>query len=162
MELPDITRARVSSKKTPNLDEFRLRNFLDKLDRHGELLYNDDPVELIDIARLLESDPRAICFRNIGARGEQLVGNVMATRKRLALALNIPDRKLLVELRRRLANPIAPIEVAPSDAPVQEIVWEGNGSHEMHSRRPKICERQRWSRSFNGSSTGAGTMLRKE
>jgi hypothetical protein len=69
MELPDITRARVSSKKTPNLDEFRLRNFLDKLDRHGELLYNDDPVELIDIARLLESDPRAICFRNIGARG---------------------------------------------------------------------------------------------
>jgi 2,5-furandicarboxylate decarboxylase 1 len=125
MEVSDEVHAKGSSKKNPNLDKFRLRNFLDTLERHGELLYNDDRVELIDVARLLESDPRAICFRNIGARGEQLVGNVMATRKRLALAFDIPDRELLVELRRRLGNPIAPVEVAPSDAPVQEIVWQG-------------------------------------
>jgi len=119
------SRVMRSPKRHTDLDKFRLRNFLDKLERHGELVYNDDRVELIDVARLLESDSRAMFFRNIGDRGEQLVGNVMATRKRLALAFDVSERELLAELRRRLANPIAPVEVAQSEAPVQEIVWEG-------------------------------------
>lgn len=122
MALPGTVRASVSS---PRLDEFRLRNFLDKLERHGELIYNDDPVELIDVARLLESEPKAICFRNIGGKGEQLVGNVMATRKRLALAFDISERDLLSELKQRLTKPIAPVEVASADAPVHQVVWEG-------------------------------------
>jgi UbiD family decarboxylase len=124
MVLPGATHTRGSSKQPLSLDEFRLRNFLDKLGRHGELTYNDDAVELIDVARLFESESKAICFRNIGGKGEQLVGNVMATRKRLALAFDISERDLLAELKRRLTKPIAPVEVASADAPVHQVVWE--------------------------------------
>lgn len=82
---------------------------------------------MIDVARLLESEPKAICFRNFGGKGEQLVGNVMATRKRLALAFDISERDLLAELKQRLTKPIAPVEVASADAPVHQVVWEGKG-----------------------------------
>ncbi len=57
MKLP---RAAVSAMKPSNLDEFRLRNFLDRLDRHGELPYNDDHVALIDVAPA--ADTRASGF----------------------------------------------------------------------------------------------------
>jgi 3-polyprenyl-4-hydroxybenzoate decarboxylase len=85
---------------------FRLRRFLDTLAREGELIFHDDRVELIEVAHHLENTVQAVAFRNIGAKRDQLVGNVMASRKRLALALDVDENELLAELRRRLARPI--------------------------------------------------------
>ena len=106
-------------------DRFRLRRFLDTLAREGELVFHDDRVELIEVAHLLETTPQAIAFRNIGAKRDQLVGNVMASRKRLALALDVGENELLAELRRRLARPIPPVEVSSHEAPVHAVVWKG-------------------------------------
>jgi 3-polyprenyl-4-hydroxybenzoate decarboxylase len=44
---------------------------------------------LIDVARRLETTPQAVAFHHVGANRDQLVGNVMATRKRLAIALGV-------------------------------------------------------------------------
>lgn len=109
----------------PDVERFRLRRFVDKLAREGELVICDRRVDLIDVAHLLEITPQAVAFSNVGASSDELVGNVMATRKRLALALDVGEGELLAEVRRRLARPIAPIEVKSDDAPVHAVVWKG-------------------------------------
>jgi 2,5-furandicarboxylate decarboxylase 1 len=108
-----------------DIDQFRLRRFLDTLAREGELVFHDDRVELIEVAHLLETTPQAIAFRNIGAKRDQLVGNVMASRRRLALALGVGENELLAELRRRVARPIPPVEISSHQAPVHAVVWKG-------------------------------------
>jgi 2,5-furandicarboxylate decarboxylase 1 len=118
------------STSTPHshvdVERFRLRSFLDVLAREGELIFHDERIDLIDIARHLETMQQAVAFRRVGANNDQLVGNVMATRKRLALALDVGEGKLLAELRRRLANPISPVEIESREAPVHAIVWKDN------------------------------------
>jgi UbiD family decarboxylase len=109
-----------------DVERFRLRRFLDTLAREGELVFHDDRIDLIDVAWRLETTPQALAFRYVGANRDQLVGNVMATRKRLALALDVEERELLAELRRRLANPIPPVEIESHEAPVHAIVWKGD------------------------------------
>jgi UbiD family decarboxylase len=121
--MPANPRADVDRDTTTDVEPFRLRHFLAELERAGELVYNDEAVELVDVARVLENTSQAVWFRNIAGRGEQLVGNVMATRKRLALALRVGERELLSDLRRRIARPFPAIEIDTRDAPVHEIVW---------------------------------------
>jgi 2,5-furandicarboxylate decarboxylase 1 len=106
-------------------DEFRLTTFLDVLDSHGELAVIDDPVELAAVAGHLERDRRAILFRNVGPKGESLVGNVMGSRSRLALALGTTPDGALPELRRRLAAEGAVAEVPSGAAPVHEVIETG-------------------------------------
>ena len=115
-----------SACKAVDVEKFRLRCFLDILARAGELVFDDDRIDLIDVAHRLETTPQAIAFRNVGPRRDQLVGNVMATRRRLALALDVSPDQLLAELRRRLARPIPPVEIESHEAPVHAIVWKGN------------------------------------
>jgi UbiD family decarboxylase len=109
-----------------DVERFRLWRFLDALAREGELVFHDDKVDLIDVARRLETTPQAVAFRHVGANRDQLVGNVMATRKRLAIALGVAEGELLAELRRRLANPIPPVEIESREAPVHAVVWKGD------------------------------------
>lgn len=109
-----------------DVERFRLRRFLDTLAREGELVFHDDRIDLIDVAWHLETTPQALAFRHVGANRDQLVGNVMSTRKRLALALDVGEHELLAELRRRLAHPIRPVEIELREAPVHAIVWKGD------------------------------------
>lgn len=113
-------------RREVDTERFRLRRFLDTLAREGELVFHDDNIDLIDVARVLESAPQAVAFRRVGGRNDQLVGNVMATRKRLALALDVAESELLAELRRRLARPIPPVEITSREAPVHAIVLKGD------------------------------------
>lgn len=109
-----------------DFDRFRFRHFVNKLQQNGELLQVDERVELIDVARVLEARTEAIWFRNIGDEQEELVGNAMASRKRLALAFDVSERDLLSELRRRMRRPLPPIEVKSVDSPVHAIVWKND------------------------------------
>ncbi|MDP2726092.1 MAG: UbiD family decarboxylase [Dehalococcoidia bacterium] len=69
--------------------------------------------------------------RNLNGKfeGVQLIGNVFASRKRMALALGLPPEdwrmKLSLEYSRRESNPIQPQVVSKADAPVKEIVKVG-------------------------------------
>ncbi len=108
-----------------DLDRFRLRSFVELLVRENEIETVEAPTPLADVARRLDGNPKAVLFESTGPEGRELVGNVMASRRRLALALGVEERELLDATRDRLARPVAPIEIASADAPVHEVIVEG-------------------------------------
>jgi 2,5-furandicarboxylate decarboxylase 1 len=105
-----------------DFDRFRLRTFLDALDAHGELLRYREPVALGEVAMILESTPQAVLFERVGSEGLPLAGNVIGSRRRLALAFGVELESLLPEALRRLNGRPEVVEVSRSVAPVQEIV----------------------------------------
>src|SRR6516165_5569002 len=103
-------------------EKFRLRRFVEKLAQEGECIVHDQPIDLMDVAAVLDCNPSAVWFRAVGPEKAELVGNVMASRRRLAAALATDEAGFPRVLRERLAHPIAPIEVASAQAPVHEVV----------------------------------------
>jgi 2,5-furandicarboxylate decarboxylase 1 len=106
-------------------DRFRLREFVRLLDEWGELETVDDPLDLAGVAARLDGNPRAVLFRNLRRCGMELAGNVMGSRRRLALAFGVPERDLLAEVVRRTATLVPPVR-AGGRPPSQEIVWTGD------------------------------------
>ena len=106
-------------------EKFRLRHFVEKLVQQGECVVHDDPIDLIDVATVLDCNPRAVWFRAVGPERTELVGNVMGTRRRLAAALDTDEPGFPAALRERLRHPVAPIEVPSTQAPVHEVVLTG-------------------------------------
>src|SRR5690606_3422800 len=74
----------------------------------------------------LDGNPKAVLFRDVGPEGAELVGNVMGSRRRLALAFDVDERDLLETIVDRLRTPHGPVEIEPGDAPVQEVVLTGD------------------------------------
>ena len=110
---------------TVDFDRFRLSRLVDRLIEEDEVDIVADPVPLAGVAERLDGNPRAVLFRSVGPEGAALIGNVMGSRARLALALGTGERALLPSMLERLARPIPPIEVTRGTAPVQEVVLEG-------------------------------------
>jgi UbiD family decarboxylase len=110
----------------PDIEKFRLRAFVERLVQQGHCVVHDEPIDLIDIAGMLDGNPKAVWFRNVGPEKAELVGNIMAARERLALALDTDAADLTRTLRGRLARPFAPIEVPSAAAPVHEVVLTGD------------------------------------
>lgn len=104
-----------------DFERFRLRRFLEQLPAQ-ELERVARPVELGDVAAVLEGNARAVWFANAG--GAELAGNVAASRSRLALALGTEKSSVLAEVLRRLATAQEVSEVR--DAPVQQVVQTGD------------------------------------
>jgi len=102
-------------------ERFRLRHFLARLDKIGELEHRPD-VGLCGIADALEANPKAVLFT---IAGEPLAGNVMASRARFAAAFGVPAPKLLPEILRRLRGKPEIVEVRREEAPVQAVVMTG-------------------------------------
>src|SRR3954466_8003576 len=107
-------------------EKFRLRHFVEKLVQEGECVVHDAPIDLIDVAAVLDCNPNAVWFRAVGPERTELVGNVMGTRRRLAAALDTDETGFPAALRERLRHPVAPIEVPSSDAPVHDVVLTGD------------------------------------
>ncbi|MFL5050452.1 MAG: UbiD family decarboxylase [Xanthobacteraceae bacterium] len=105
-------------------ERFRLRHFVDRLVEWGECEVHDKPIDLLDVAAVLDGNPRAVHFTSVGPEKAELTGNVMGSRRRLALALDTDDRALLAALQERLKTPHAPAKV--EDAPVHEVVRTGD------------------------------------
>jgi len=107
-------------------EKFRLRHFVERLVQQGECVVHDEPIDLIDVAAVLDCNPSAVWFRAVGAEKTELVGNVMGARRRLAAALDTDEAGFPAALRERLRHPQAPIEVPSSQAPVHEVVLTGD------------------------------------
>src|SRR5262245_9932685 len=107
-------------------ERFRLRRFVERLVQLGECEVHDQPIDLVDVAAVLEGNPRATYFKAVGPERAELIGNVMGSRKRLAMALGTDEAGLLPELMKRLAKPHKPVTVAAKDAPVQQVVRKGH------------------------------------
>ncbi len=106
-------------------ESFRLRRFVEALIEHDECEVREAPIDLIDIGGALDCNTKAVLFRVAGPEGAEVVGNVMGSRKRLALALGTDEKGFPEKLRAGIAHPIAPVEIPASEAPVQEVVLTG-------------------------------------
>jgi 2,5-furandicarboxylate decarboxylase 1 len=103
-------------------ERFRLRNFVQQLTDAGECEVHDAPIELFDVAAVLDGNPRAVHFKSVGPERAELVGNVMGSRKRVARALDTDERGLLGTLSKRLNKLHPPVTVSSQQAPVQQVV----------------------------------------
>jgi len=125
MTLADLSRP--TDRDAPvDTERFRLRGFVDRLIEAGECDDCDKPIDLVDVAGVLDGNARAVLFTAAGPEKAHLVGNVMGSRRRLALALDTDERALLPTLQERLTRPQAPVKVAASQAPVQQVVRSGD------------------------------------
>lgn len=107
----------------PTLD---LRQFLDVLRKHNELLSLSDEVDLrFEVSEFLRQfdhkEGPALLFERIKGHSMKLAGNLIGTKKRLALAFGLrSDEKLLATYRERRAAGIKPRRV--KDGPVKEAI----------------------------------------
>jgi 2,5-furandicarboxylate decarboxylase 1 len=116
---------RQENPQIADFDRFRLRRFVERLDPH-EFEIHSEAVDLADVAKVLEGNPKAVLFRAAGPERAELVGNVVGSRRRLADAFGVESQALLSEIQRRLRKPPAIVEVASNEAPVHAIVLTGD------------------------------------
>lgn len=109
-----------------DVDRFRLRRFIEELAAHDELDTVEAPTRLTDVAERIEGNPRAVLFQSVGLDGKELVANVMGSRRRLALALGVPDDRVVDEVMRRSRDLIKPIDIDGHQSPAQEVVLRGD------------------------------------
>ena len=109
----------------PDLDRFRLRRFIERLANTPELEIRSDPVDLSDVAAVLDGNPRAVWFRKAGPDAQELVGSVTASRARLAHAFGVEIEQLAAEIHRRTRTAPKLVEVPLQAAPVQQVVLTG-------------------------------------
>src|SRR4030088_2338084 len=91
----------------PDTEKFRLRSFVERLVQQGECVVHDQPIDLIDIAAVLDGNPKAVWFRNVGPERTELVGNVMGARERLGLALGTDAAGFAKAMRKATNTPLA-------------------------------------------------------
>jgi UbiD family decarboxylase len=108
-----------------DVDRFRLRRFIEEISAADEVERREAPVDLADIAAILEGNPRAVHFLAAGPERQELIGNVVSSRSRIARAFGVTPEKLAAEIGRRLANKPQIVEISRAEAPVQEIVLTG-------------------------------------
>src|ERR1051325_8067832 len=108
-----------------DLDRFRLRRFVEELGA-DELEARREPIDLADVAAALEGNPRAVHFKSAGPEAQELVGNVNASRVRLARAFGVPPAQLAAEIQRRLRGKPEVVEISRAEAPVQQVVLTGD------------------------------------
>ncbi|HSV82268.1 MAG TPA: UbiD family decarboxylase [Ramlibacter sp.] len=109
----------------PDLERFRLRSFVEALGDQ-QLQRHRGATALCDIAALLEGAVPAHFFTQPGGSGPEMVGNVMASRERLAHAFGTTPDKLVTEVLQRLRKPQPVATVQGSEAPVQQVVLQGD------------------------------------
>jgi 2,5-furandicarboxylate decarboxylase 1 len=117
---------RPPSVEAHDVERFRLRSFLELVGQADELEIVSEPLDLVDIASRLDGNRKAVLFRSVGAERAELAGNVMGSRRRLALAFGTTGQGLLNEVLKCIDVPIPPVEVSSTIAPVHQIVLTGN------------------------------------
>ena len=100
------------------------RDFLADLEKAGELRRVKKPVDLRDVSALVAQSREAALFETLAEYpGWRLAGGLVATRKRLALAMGSSENEVAMRFEASLDRPIEPILVG--NAPCQEVVLEG-------------------------------------
>ena len=117
--------AAARSAVKDDLERFRLRRMVERFADEGELEVVKEAVDLVDLGARLDGNPKAVLFRAAGPEKAELVGNVLGSRRRLALAFGVTEQELRAEVTRRLDAPVAPVEVSSAAAPVHQVVLTG-------------------------------------
>jgi UbiD family decarboxylase len=121
-----VEKARATAPATAaDFDRFRLRRFIESLGNTDEIETHSEPLDLADIADILEGNGRAVLFHAVGPERQELIANVVGSRGRLAHAFGAEPRDLVAEIQRRLRNKPEIFEVSRAEAPAQEVVLTG-------------------------------------
>src|SRR5580692_5902218 len=111
-----------------DFERFRLRWFMETLVQADECRVIVEPVELIDVARHLDGEEKAVWFKAVGPERAELVGNVVGSRRRLAIAFGTEPAELPARSRKAASLSIPPEEVTSSEAPVHQVVETGSSA----------------------------------
>ena len=65
-----------------NAEVFRLRSFVDSLGE-DELLRVKEATDFVDIAKIVDGNPKAVMLESVGPERSQLAANVVGSRARL-------------------------------------------------------------------------------
>jgi 2,5-furandicarboxylate decarboxylase 1 len=106
-------------------DRFALRRHVARLESLGEVTRIAEPLGLAELAPHLHGAAKAVLFTAAGLEKAHVIGNVVASRARLAAAFEVAEPELLSELMRRLAGTAEIVEIPAEAAPVRQIVWQG-------------------------------------
>src|SRR4029078_529792 len=107
-----------------------LREFLDQLEKAGELhtvaAEVDPKHELGAICKILHEQPntRALLVENVKGSTVPVVGQLLASDRRVALALGLSKKNVCAETVRRATKPIPTRLIA--NGLCQEVVMEGS------------------------------------
>ena len=160
-----VTAAARAVKDEVDLERFRLRRMVERYAQADEVQLVERPVDLVEIASHLDGNPKAVLFRAVGPERAELVGNVLGSRRRLALAFGVSEQDLRAEVSRRLDSPISPVEVSSSAAPLHQVVLTGDKAdftrlpvHLQHSEDggPYISASIDITRSVDGTKRNVG------
>ena len=113
------------SKTSIDMNKFRLRTFVDKLIEMGEVEIHDEPVPLSELSGIVEATSKAVLFRKAGPEQLELVSSVAGDRRRLAAAFGVPMDNAWKEYLKRLESPQPVVEVTSNEAPVHQVVIQG-------------------------------------
>lgn len=116
----------LKNDPVPDLDEFRLRRFVERMIDEGEVEVVEEKIELADIAARMDGNEKAVLFRQAGSENAELIGSMTGGRRRMAKAFGVAPGDLLAEVNRRLATPQDVIELESDEAPVHEVILTGD------------------------------------
>ncbi len=114
-----------ASPAIADLDRYRLRRFLERLEEAGELQVENRAIDLVDLPELMEGNPKAVLAHAVGPEGAAVAGNVCGSRSRLAHAFGVTPAGLLKEVMRRLRTSPGILRLTRDQAPVQQVVLTG-------------------------------------
>ena len=94
--MASVLREGTVAANAPDMETYRLRRFIEQLVEMDLAEIHEDPIDLIDLARVLDGNPKAVLFKNAGPEGAELVGGVTGSRARCSrrCAAGSPSRSL--------------------------------------------------------------------
>jgi UbiD family decarboxylase len=107
-------------------EKFRLRGFVEKLHRMGEVEVREQPIDLIDLSAAIEATDKATLFKAAGRQRQEVVAAVAGSRRRIAAAFETDERSITAEVMSRLGKPHPVVEIESKDAPVHAVVRTGD------------------------------------
>jgi 2,5-furandicarboxylate decarboxylase 1 len=118
----------------PTLD---LRHFLAQLQKHGELLAITDDVDLrFELCEFLRQADRAhgpaLAFERVRNHSMKIVGNLVSTKKRLALAFGLSNENKLLEVYRKRRGSAGKARRF-KDGPVKEVILKSGKQVDLHA-----------------------------
>jgi 2,5-furandicarboxylate decarboxylase 1 len=99
------------------------RDYVNQLRKSDELLEINRPVDLRDVAALVDQSEKALMFKNVKGYSMPVVSGVLQSRNRIALGMGVPYDQIAEKLANAMSRPIKPKRVA--NAPVKDVILTG-------------------------------------
>lgn len=101
-----------------------LREFLDVLQKNGELVTVSKKVDPTHVSALISDSEKAVLLKDVDGYDMPIIGGLVRDKKKIALALGCRPEEVGGRIRRATQNPIPTVTV--KDAPLKEVILKGD------------------------------------